>query len=271
MPELPEVEIMTRALGRWTVGRRVTAVEAPDPGLPRAVEDGLPLERLVGATVDGVSRRAKYSLLHAGSLRLVLHYRMTGKPVRLGPGEARPGTRLVLHLGEARVAFVDPRRLGDAWLLPDAAMPAFWAARSLGPEPWPDRHDGAWWQARLAGLRGPIKPALLRQDRVAGLGNICAAEALWRAGIDPRTPVPDLSPAQWDALAEAVPALIAHVLAEEEPSVQANGELDYVNAGGPNPFDVYGRAGEPCRRCGATLVRIAQAGRGTWWCPGCQH
>lgn len=269
MPELPEVEIMTRALDRWTRGRTLTALVVRDP----RVLTGDPTS-IAGAVVRGAGRRAKYCLLDLGEQTLVLHFRMTGKLVALeSDQEERAQTRLRLELdgaGPAAVTFVDSRCLGEAWVLPTAELAAFLDSRKLGPEPWPERHDGAWWAEALAGLRGPVKPALLRQDRVAGLGNICACEALWRARIDPRTPVPDLRPPQWRALAQAVPDFIDHVLATEGALHQAQGELAYVNQGGPNPFDIYGRGGEPCPRCGTPVERLVQSGRGTWWCPACQ-
>lgn len=270
MPELPEVEIMCRALERWTRGRVLRALVEVDPSVLNRRCDS----PVAGCTIGRASRRAKLCMLDLGEAVLVLHFRMTGKLVALEAGqEQRPGTRLRLELageGPTSVAFVDRRRLGEAWLLALGELPAFLEERGLGPEPWPQRHDAAWWRERLAGLRGPIKPALLKQDRVAGLGNICAAEALWRAGIDPRTPVPALGEGQLDALARAVPDFIDHVLATEGAEHEARGEIHYVNQGGPNPFAVYGRAGQPCPRCGGRIQRIVQAGRGTWWCPGCQ-
>ncbi len=268
MPELPEVEIMTRALGRWTRGRRLSRLDVLDTALELPVER---VDGVVGGAVGAAWRRAKYAVLELSGASLVLHFRMTGKLLQRAGGEPAPaGARLSLILDDdTAVDFVDPRRLGTAWLLDDEALAA--RLSSLGPEPWPERHDGGWWRVRLSGLRGPVKPALLKQDRVAGIGNILACESLWRAGVDPRRRVPDLTDSDWDGLAVAIPDAIDHVLAVEEPLHDAQGSIAYVNQGGPNPFSVYGRAGEPCPRCQSPIVRLTQAGRGTWWCPGCQR
>lgn len=271
MPELPEVEIMTRALGRWTLGRTLRRVEVVDPrvfGEWSSTEPLLPLPTPVRAA----RRRAKYCLLDLQDHTLVLHFRMTGgllAGVTRGSGRAR--LRLWLDgAGPAVVDLVDPRCLAQAWVLPRHAVTGWLKARRLGPEPWPQRRTGAWWEHALAGLRGPIKPALLRQDRVAGLGNICASETLWRAGIAPTLAVPALSSAQWDALAAAVPEFIDHVLATEGASHSRDEGLHYISQGGPNPFAVYGKAGQPCPRCGTSIQRLVQSGRGTWCCLCCQ-
>lgn len=268
MPELPEVEIMTRALGRWIAGRRLAAVDVRDPKLELDERAG---RRLAGQVAERAWRRGKYAIVDIAGVHLVLHFRMTGRLQRRDPGQApAASTRLSLVLeGGAAVDFVDPRRLGTVQLLDDAALGD--RLSRLGPEPWPERHDGAWWRERQAGLRGPIKPALLRQDRVAGIGNILACEGLWRAAIDPRRRVPSLADGEWDALATAIPDAIDAVIAVEEPRHDAHGSIVYVNQGGDNPFAVYGREHEPCPRCGHPIARRVQSGRGTWWCPGCQR
>lgn len=268
VPELPEVEIMARALGRWTADRRITTAELDDDKL---LADG-DVQALDGARVTGARRRAKYALLDTDRGSLVLHFRMTGmlhqRPVSQ---PAARGRRLSLLLDDGMVVdFVDLRRLGQAWVLPATRLGAFFDAKGLGPEPWPDAHDGAWWQDRFAGLRGPIKPALLRQDRVAGIGNIIASECLWRARIDPTCPVPQVDADAWTRLSQAVPAFIDQVIAHEGAQHDLHGAIDYVNLGGPNPFSVYGREGQPCPRCDQPLERLVQSGRGTWCCPACQ-
>ena len=261
MPELPEVEHMTRGLQRWLAGARVVEVSTGDPTL---VALGDPAD-LVGHAVLRCTRRAKYSLVHTTGPALVLHYRMTGKalPARLA-GAREPRLRLRVA-GRDDVVFVDPRRLGRAWVVPASGLDAFFDALGLGPEVWPIARSAAWWADRLGSGRGAIKSALLDQGRVAGVGNIGACESLWRAGLDPRAVPRDLEPQAWAALATAVPAWIDSTLAAEtEP------EIHYVTQGGPNPFAVYRRGGAPCLRCGARLETFRQAGRGTTWCPACQ-
>ncbi len=264
MPELPEVEIAARQLHGWLVGRLLVDVELLDPGLLSgawAARGPAALQPLVGARVDAVGRRGKNLLIRVGGLCLHLHLRMTGQLVR-GFDLPRFARLRLSPEGAPPVTFVDPRRFGTLQPLDADAERALEA--SLGPEPWPDRRSGAWWAARFAGARAPIKVALLDQSRVAGLGNILATEALWSASLAPDRSAASLRPEEWARLAEAVPACVDHVLAVE--SAEA---LTYVNQGGVNPFAVYGRAGEPCPRCGAPIHRFVQAGRGTWWCPAC--
>jgi len=261
MPELPEVEIMTRNVRRWCDGRRLLGAELLDPAL------GVDLSGAIGQAMGPARRRGKYLCQPIGAQVLVLHFRMTGKAVVESSGP-RKHARLRLRVeGSPPVAFVDTRRLGTAALLPAGELDAFFAAIPMGPEPWPEPRDGAWWQQRLVGLRGHIKGALMNQARVAGLGNIAASETCYRARLDPRSRVPALGAADWDAIAAAVPAFIEHVLNEE-----SGPEIAYINEGrgAANPFDVYARAGERCGRCGGAVVRIVQAGRATFLCGGCQ-
>lgn len=262
MPELPEVEIMTRNVRQWCAGRQLVRAEVLDPRL------GIALSDVEGQPIGPAWRRGKYLCLPIGEDVLVLHFRMTGKAVIEAEGP-RKYARLRLHLDAGPpLVMVDTRRLGRVWRMPAEAVERFFEAVPLGPEPWPEVRSGVWWQARLAGLRGALKGSLMRQDRVAGLGNIAASEICFRAGIDPRTPTPALSEGDWAAVAEAVPAFVEHVLAEE-----SGPEIAYINEGrnAPNPFLVYARAGEPCRRCaGGRVQRLVQAGRSTFWCARCQ-
>lgn len=257
MPELPEVEGMGRNLRRWTEGARVLELAWLDPRLgdpgPPIPAGGLPIQR--------VWRRAKYLILSLPDRSWILHFRMTGKVV---PGP-RPLARARLHLDRGGpVDLVDPRRFAT-WRScapgeEEAALPP------LGPEPWPDRRDGAWWAACFAGARGPLKPTLMRQDRVAGIGNILASEICWRAALSPALPTDRLTAADWQRVAAEAHALIEEVLAHETGE-----EIRFLHEGGDGPFAVYGRQGEPCLRCGAVLARSVQAGRGTWSCPACQR
>lgn len=274
MPELPEVECFTRDLARWTAGRRLVGVELPDPRVLSGVSLA-DLEGLLGSAVGRCWRRAKWSVVELQprgeepARALLLHYRMTGKPV-LEDGARGRKVRLRLRLARASepelvVAFDDSRCLGEVHLEPVDELPAFFAARRLGPDCWPERHPGPWWTARLGATRRAVKVALLDQHRVAGVGNIGASEACFRARLDPRLPARDLDAAAWEALAEAVPAWVEATLAEE-----LGAEIHFVTAGGSNPFLVYGREGEPCARCRGPIERFVQAHRSTFWCPACQ-
>ena len=264
MPELPEVELMTRDLRSWGQGRRIAEIELLDPRLQTG--DVSP-SGLVGRTLERVRRRGKYCVASAGDQELVLHFRMTGKLVLfqgLLPAFARAAFRFS---GGAEVAFVDRRRLGDLRVLGEAELRAFLDQR-LGPEPWPEQRDAAWWGERMAGTRAAIKVALMDQARVAGLGNIAGSEICFRAGIDPRTPTPRLRPRHWEAVAAATHGWVDDTLTAEQGS-----EIVLVEEGrhAPNPFAVYGREGQPCPRCAAPLRRVVQSGRSTFFCAGCQR
>ena len=250
---------MARNLNRWTGGQVVDELVVPDP---RVVAGGAP-GSAVGRTVVRAWRRAKYAVIDfAPAGHLIFHFRMTGKVVRRrSSGKAR----LWFRAGQTEVGFEDARCLGQIWWVEPDGLSEFFDARGLGPEPWPQPRDGPWWSAQLAGLRGPIKPAMMRQERVAGIGNIIASEACFLAGIHPATCVPQLQDSQWQRLAESVHHTIAHTLLAESGE-----EIIYVNQGGEGSFSVYGHAGSPCTACGALILRIVQSGRGTFYCPSCQ-
>jgi len=259
MPELPEVEIMAQNLDRWLGGRRILEVQTPDEKF-----QGVGLDAVVGSTVRRAWRRAKYAVVDLDCGRsLVFHYRMTGKTVLDPEGLRRARLRIVVE-PFAVVSFEDVRRFGEVWCMPTAELSDFFDRKSLGPEPWPDVRGGPWWAEALAGLRGPIKTVMMRQERVAGVGNIIASEALFLAGIDPRVSAVNLDDEQWSRLAQGVRTVIDRTL-----DAESGDEIAYVNAGGEGSFLVYGHAGEPCPRCGDEIVRIVQASRGTFYCPSC--
>lgn len=263
MPELPEVEIMTRNLRRWLEGRQLIDVEVLDATVLSA-DPGAPSP--VGSVVGRVFRRGKYTCLEAGDQTLVLHYRMTGKVIRWPWSPPRRRIRLSFSAPGVRVGLADPRRFAKMWQLPTTDVPAFFAARSLGPDAWPQTRPGTWWAARFARKRGPIKTALLDQSCVAGIGNIAASEICWRTQLHPEKPCPALSASQWDAVAQ-------HTVAYMEETIESSAadEIAYVTAGGSNPFAVYGRAGGCCPRCSRLIERLVQAGRSTFFCADCQR
>ncbi len=263
MPELPEVEIMTRNLRGWLGGQSLSDVELNDPAVLRegAVE-------MLGEQpcVRRVFRRAKYSCIEFEDHTLVLHFRMTGKVIRWPWDADRHRIRFQMVSTGVRVGFSDTRRLGEAWLVPKASVDAFFEARNLGPDAWPERREGAWWAERFSRKRGPVKPALLDQACVAGIGNIAASEICWRARISPHRACSALTLSDWDAIARHTVVFMSETIAAE-----ASEEIVYVNAGGANPFDVYGREGEPCPSCGSVLSRFSQSGRSTFFCAACQR
>lgn len=262
MPELAEVEFMTRRLGEWLEGDSFR-LELLDPRLD---PEGA-LASLVVFPVARVLRRAKYSLLQNDAHTLLLHYRMTGKVNR---APTPPKHTRARFLGDREtVNFVDLRRFGTLALVPTPQLDDYFRSKKLGAELWPTRRDGAWWRARFEGLRIPIKRALLRQDRVVGIGNILASETLWRARVSPDRPTDALTDDEWARLAAGLHDMVFRVL-----EIETGDEIAYVNEGGSPEaagFTVYQRAGAPAPCCGAPIARRVDAGRATFWCPACQR
>jgi formamidopyrimidine-DNA glycosylase len=264
---LPEVEFCRRALTRWTAGRRVVHAEVLDPRSVRLRRGDRPTAghpdgaAHLAAVVSGASpgpllRHGKRLLWSFGDGALLLHLGMTGKWTRIDARHAK----VRLHLDEGPpLTFADPRLLGGVVPTTSAAGAAL-LAEGLGP----DALDAAF--PRLAGTRA-VKVALLDQSVVAGLGNLHAAEALWRAGIHPATPCEALTPTQRRRLREGVRDQLGFAL----DLLDRDEEILYTEEpGAPNPFPLYQRGGEPCPRCGTAIAKMEQAGRTTWWCPGCQ-
>ena len=268
MPELPEVETTVRGLAKVLHGRRLRAVEARRPDLRRALPVDLG-QRLTGARVTGLRRRAKYGLIDTDrGDTLVFHLGMSGH-WRVDPGELRKHDHLILETEEGRrVALNDARRFGSLDLVRTEELAGWPPIKALGPEPFD--LDARQLQGRLRGRTAPIKLMLLDQRIVAGLGNIYVCEALYRAGIHPKRAGGSVS---LERLKRLVPA-IHQVLAEAieaggstlKDFISPDGELGYFS----KAFAVYDREGHPCA-CGGTVRRIVQGGRSTFYCPGWQH
>lgn len=257
MPELPEVERAARILRGSAVGRTIGRVRLLHPAIARRLS---PAQRssLRGACVTRVERRGKHQLLWLDDGRaLHVHFRMTGDwDVGEGSAALPPHARAAIDFTDGtRVVLRDPRALATIDLHPANAPPDL----GLGPEPNDPALTPARLHAALASRRGPIKPVLLDQRIVAGLGNIYAAESLWRARLDPRAPAAALGRGDVVRLLAAIRKVIA----------RASGAR-YRDAAAAR-LDVYGREGEPCRRCGTPVARIVQGGRSTYFCPGCQR
>ncbi len=256
MPELPEVEAALRTLRRATKGRTIARVRLLHPALVRRVSPAR-LRTLKGATVARVERRGKHQLLHLADGRIIhVHFRMNGNWVIDKVDDELPRfARAVLEFTDGRrLVLVDSRALGTFDVHAAGALPDL----GLGP----DAADREWTADALIDAlskrRGPVKPALLDQSLVAGLGNIYAAEALWRARIDPRTAARDLEPVRVRSLRRAIAAVLKRATGSRYTD-------DSTVA-----LDVYDREGLPCRRCEVPIERIQQAGRSTWFCPSCQ-
>lgn len=259
MPELPEVEIAVRALRRAIVGRTLTAVERLHASSRTALA-ARDAARVIGRRVVAVERVGKHQLLVLDDgAGLHAHFRMAGDWHADRVTDApHHHARVTLDLDDgSRVSLVDPRALATIVYRADAST----ALPTLGPEPTDPSFDSATLRAALRTRRGPIKPVLLDQRVVAGIGNIYAAEALWEARISPRAAANRLGAARVARLVDAMRTVLNAAL--EHPGRYANGET--VDA-----MHVYGRDGQPCHCCGATVARITQAGRSTYYCPRCQ-
>ncbi len=256
MPELPEVEAAVQILRGRAVARTIARVRLLHPAIRRGLS-AVHARSLAGIMIERAERRGKHQLLHLSDGRVLhAHFRMNGQwDYGAATDELPRFTRAVLEFTDgSRVAFVDSRALGTI------ALHAAGALLDLGLGP--DAADAAWTAGQLAAAlatrRGPIKPALLDQKLVAGLGNIYAAEALWRARIDPRTASRTLTPVQVKALRKAIAAVL-----KRATGARYTDDSTVV-------LDVYDREGLPCRRCKAPIQRIVQAGRSTYYCAECQ-
>jgi formamidopyrimidine-DNA glycosylase len=273
MPELPEVETVRRRLDPTVVGRRLERVEILDGRLVRPFE---PLEvamELEGETVERLERRGKYLIFRFESGRVLLvHLRMTGSFVHSdGPLPDDPYRRAVLSLDNgADVGYRDVRRFGT-WLLLEPGELDPYLAERLGDEPFSEAFTPRALARRLKGRRAPVKAALLDQRSLAGMGNIYADEALWRARIHPLSPAGELKPAEIKRLHAAVRESLELGIARQGATLS-----DYRMPNGDSgamqeEFQAYGREGEPCSRCGTPIAKMRAAGRGSWFCPRCQR
>src|SRR5205085_2128148 len=273
MPELPGVGSVRRQLERALVGRRFDRVSIDDPRLVRPLE---PLEvaaELEGERVAAVERRGKYLIVRFESGRvLLIHLRMTGSLRHVRGGlEDDPYRRAVVRLDDGSdVAYRDVRRFGTWLLLEPGQLETYLAAR-LGAEPLADGFTARTLRERLAGRRAPVKAALLDQRTLAGMGNIYADEALWRARIHPLRPAGELSAAELGRLRPAIRAALEAGLARQGSTLRDYRLPEGESGTMQDEFRVYGRTDEPCDRCGTPIEKTRVAGRGTWFCPMCQQ
>jgi formamidopyrimidine-DNA glycosylase len=275
MPELPEVQTVVDELQQRLVGRCFAAGAhfdlARTAGYPAAEAFS---ERLAGHYVSAVRRRGKYILidLDNGEL-LVIHLRMTGN-LHFAPSgtPAAPHLRARLPLADGEeLRFADTRTFGRLYLGPPDDLAAVIPLDRLGPEPLEDAFTVESLRARLAGRHGAIKPLLLDQQVIAGLGNIYVDEALFLAKIDPRRPADSLTDADLIALHEAIQRVLTGALANGGTSFR-----NYLSTWGrkgtnQEQLQVFRRQGEACPRCDTPLIRVVVGGRGTHLCPACQR
>lgn len=274
MPELPEVETIRRGLEPQLVGRAITGVRVRQPQL-RDVVDTRALQReAVDRAITAVDRRAKYLLIRLHPNRvLIIHLGMTGR-LSVGPpaGEDALHDHLIFDLGgELELRYNDARRFGMCLITTDEQLSTHPRMQHLGPEPLSPSFTAEYLRERARGSRRPVKNFLMDATVVVGVGNIYASECLYLARIRPTREVGRLRPTHWVRICDAV----RHVL---RTAIDHRGTTfsDYVDSEGregdfQNQLLVYGREGEACAKDRRRIVRIVQAGRSSYYCPGCQR
>jgi formamidopyrimidine-DNA glycosylase len=271
VPELPEVETIRGQLAPLVQGRTLARMEILDPRWSRPLAPQELSSALEGRRVLALERRGKYLLWRfAGEAYLAQHLRMTGS-VLLDPRPEPLHTRVRLAFEPAqKLAIVDPRRFGTGeLLLGEPAMETFFAAR-LGLEPLQEGFTAEHLREIARGRLGPIKAFLLDQRQIAGVGNIYADEALFRARIHPRRPAGRLSREQYALLRDSIVEALRAGIDAKGASIDDFRHVDGVKGAFQDRFLVHLRAGEPCVRCGTTIVKLVVAGRGTYVCERCQ-
>jgi formamidopyrimidine-DNA glycosylase len=287
VPELPEVETVCRQLDSELTGRRIEALEVLDARWCRPMAPAKLEAAVESATIEGLERRGKYLLLGlSGARTLVMHLRMTGNLVLIeGERKLDPSEGRRLYEGERSVSerhlrarftlddgrelwFTDPRRFGEAFLIGDAELGARFA--KLGVEPLSDAFTPQALAEMAAGRTAPLKSFLLDQSHIAGVGNIYADEALFRARLHPLSPAGSMKPQHHGALHDGIVAAL-------EAGIDGGGASidDYRDGRGEqgtmqDEFLVHTREGEECPECGGPISRIVVSGRSTYYCPSCQ-
>ena len=291
MPELPEVEHVVRALRRVIVGRTIIASQIKLPKLVAPASPSAFQRKLKGSTITGVSRRGKFILIELGpngatertsqkparkqGLVLAVHLRMTGKFLYLDMDEVLPRhSHAVFYLdNDRRLVFRDQRQFGIMKLISRSRLHRTKGIVELAPEPFDIQFSVEYLKKILSRSRRTLKTLLLDQSRVLGLGNIYAAEALFRAGINPFKTSAQLSPKRVARLHTAIVEVLRDAITDSSTSridlEQPNG-FSYGEAF-ERFWQVYEREGEPCVKCGARIKRVTHGGRSTYWCPKCQR
>jgi formamidopyrimidine-DNA glycosylase len=259
MPELPEVERAARALGRAALGKTIASVKAIHPALKRRLSPAQS-RATRGKRIDRIERRGKHQLLHLDSGdTLVVHFRMNGDwEIGTTSDPIDRFARAMIELSDGtRVSLVDSRALSSITLDREGAS----SLPKLGREASDPSLDADYLLAALGRKKVAIKPALMDQSVMAGLGNIYTAEALWEAELDPRRPAAKVTKAKLAKLVESIRLVLS-------PKKRRPGR--YTEKRGVERFAVYDREGKGCRRCDGLIERLVQAGRSTYFCPGCQ-
>ncbi|HEY3569834.1 MAG TPA: bifunctional DNA-formamidopyrimidine glycosylase/DNA-(apurinic or apyrimidinic site) lyase [Thermoanaerobaculia bacterium] len=274
MPELPEVEVLRRSLEPHLLGDRIERVEVRNPSLREPVDVPRLRRAARGKEIVTLRRRSKYLLIDLeGGWTVIVHLGMSGR-LTLAPEEAEiePHEHVAFHLRSGRrLRLRDPRRFGVVFAVRTAELADDPHFAALGPEPLEPELSGEVLANAAAGRRGPVKAFLMDAGVVVGVGNIYASESLHRAGIHPGRPVSRISRRSWDRLAAAAVAVLRQAISQGGTTLN-----DFADGEGRSGYfqvslTVYDREGEPCLTCGRPVRRIVQAGRSTYYCPGCQR
>ncbi len=273
MPELPEVEVVRRGLSGAVAGRVLRRLEVREPRLRWPVPSTLPAQ-VEGQRLQGLERRGKYLLLEFAPGWMIVHLGMSGSlTFSASPGAPRRHDHVDLHFEHGVLRYHDPRRFGAMlWHAREAGpVHAHPLLAGLGVEPFDARFDGDWLHRATRGRRVAIKSLLLAGQVVVGVGNIYASESLFRAGIRPTTSAHRISRERYARLAREIRDTLAESIAAGGSTLR-----DFVSSDGRSGYFqrdalVYGRAGEPCRQCGAPIRTAHHQQRATYWCATCQR
>ena len=270
MPELPEVETIRGQLAPVVEGRRIREIDVSDPRWSMPLTPVELSDAVRGRTVVRLARQGKYlDWQLSGELHLLMHLRMTGT-LLLDPPAPPPYSRVRIELDDHTLYFSDPHRFGTGQLVAgDSELERFFSTR-LGIEPFDERFDGRLLRELARARRGPIKSFLLDQRNVAGIGNIYADEALFRAGVHPLRPAGSLRPKQYELLAQSIREVLAAGIDARGASIDDFRHLDGARGSFQDRFLVHRREGEPCPNCGRAISKLTVGGRGTYVCRHCQ-
>jgi formamidopyrimidine-DNA glycosylase len=276
MPELPEVEHVVRALRRAVLGRQIVATEVRLAKLISPTSTSVFNRKIKNARIESIGRRGKYILIQLDSDRiLAVHLRMTGKFVVLTPDDPLPlHAHAIFYLDdERRLVFRDQRQFGVMKLVANSQLANTKGIKELAPEPFSDAFSVPYLKETFARSRRTLKTLLLDQTRVLGLGNIYAAEALFRARINPFKIASELSSRRAERLHQSIRDVLRAAVSGNSArrlNLENPGGFSYGEAFG-KVWQVYEREGKPCFKCGTRIRRLTHGGRSTYWCPTCQR
>lgn len=273
MPELPEVETIRRSLEEKIKGKTLVGVEVFLEKMFKGPDSADPGSEINGRKINSIERRGKYLIIHlTGSMAMVIHLRMTGQLMYCTPEQDKAKhTHVVFHLNDkCELRFVDQRQFGKVQLVREKELAQISGLKSLGVEPFSSEYTREWFKKELRNRRTKIKPLLLDQTFVAGIGNIYADEALFRAKVNPERVAATLTPREASNVFIAIREVLEEGIENKGTSIK-----DYVDGEGhqgsnQNNLRVYGRDGEPCVKCGKLIEKKSIGGRSSHFCPKCQ-